>query len=52
MSGFLADWIIISLLSFVALLQIISILSQHSVDRGLVNLTKAMRKIIEHNEET
>ena len=52
MSGFLADWIIISLFSFTTLLQIISILSQHSVDKGLIDLTKAMREIIEHNEKT
>jgi len=46
------NWIIIGLLSFIALLQIITILSQHSVDKGLVDLTKAMKEIIEHNEET
>ena len=52
MNGFLTDWIIISLFGFIALLQIIIILSQHSVDEGLVNLTKAIREIIEHNEKT
>ena len=46
------NWIVIGLLSLVTVLQIVTILSQHNVDQALVTLTKAMRKIIEHNEET
>ncbi len=43
-------WTIIGLLCFVSILQIITILSQHSVDKAVVNLTKAMRKILKHIE--